>query len=94
MIVIVEVAPVVVAVTGFGKNDTLVFAGFPVALNVTTLPEPIPVTEMTAVPEVPRRTVSDVGEAEIVKSAVGAFTVTVTVVECEPLVPVPVMVTV
>jgi hypothetical protein len=87
------VAPLVVAVTGFVENDTLVFAGFPVALKVTELVAPVIV--MVAFPELPRRTVSDDGEAEMVKSGVGAETITVTSVECGPAEEaVPVMVTV
>lgn len=90
MIVIVELVPPVVAATGLGENDTLVLAGLPVALSVTELGAPV--TVMVIVPELPRCTVRP-DEAEIVKSGTDALTVTVTVVECGPLVvPVPVMV--
>jgi hypothetical protein len=94
VIVIVEVAPLVVAVIGFGENDTLVLEGFPVALNVTELLAPILVTVMVAVPELPRCTVREGADVERLKSGVGAETITVTSVECGPAeVSVPVMVT-
>lgn len=93
VIVIVEVAPVVVAVTGFGENETLVFAGRAVVVKVTELLAPAMV--MVTFPELPRRTIRDVGDAEIVKSGVGALMVTVTLVEWGPAEEsVPVMVTV
>jgi hypothetical protein len=72
----------------------LVLDGFPDALSVTELPAPIPVTVTVAAPELPRRTVSEVGVTLMVKSGVGGITLTATWAECGPLVvPVPAIVT-
>ncbi len=76
-------------VTGFGVNDALVLGGKPEMLKLTTELPPFTAPRLTVTLLLePRTTVRDKAEREIVKS-VG--TLTVTVVVCVPLGPVPVM---
>jgi hypothetical protein len=53
LIVIVEVIPPTVVVTGFGENETLILDGFPLALNVTGLLPPTAVTVTVTSAELP-----------------------------------------
>ena len=70
-----------VAVTGFGENLAVTFAGTPEALRVTELLAPTAVSVIVPELFLPLLTVTDIG-AEMVKSPAGAFTVTFTVVVC------------
>ena len=72
------------AVTGLVLKLALVLGGKPLTLKLTELDPPTAVSVMAELPVEPRLTVSDVGDAEIVKSGDGgggAETTTVRVVE-------------
>jgi hypothetical protein len=77
------------AVAGLALKLALVLDGKPLTLRLTELDPPTAVSEMVELPLEPRLTVSDVGDAEMLKSGAGAKTTTVRVVEClrTPLVP-------
>lgn len=67
------------AATGLGEKLTEVLGGAPDWLSVIDV-DPLEVRATVAPPELPRGTVSDVGDTEMPKSGVGALTVTVNVV--------------
>jgi hypothetical protein len=72
------------AVTGLALKLALVLDGKPLTLKLTELEPPTAVSEMVELPLEPRLTVSDGGDAEILKSGDGgggAETTTVRVVE-------------
>ena len=72
------------AVTGLVLKLPLVLGGKPLTLRLTELDPPTAVSVMVELPVEPRLMVSDVGDAEIVKSGLGgggAETTTVRVVE-------------
>ena len=82
------------AVTETGLNETVVPAGWPVALSVTVCAEPlVTVVEIVEVPLPPCARLRLDGLAEIEKSDGGAsVTVRLTAVACVALAPVPVTV--
>ena len=68
LIVRVELAPPVVAVTGFGLKLALVLEGKPLTLRLTELEVFVAVTVTVVDPFDPRLTVSEVGDSERLKS--------------------------
>jgi hypothetical protein len=88
--VLVTGAPL--GVTLEGLNEQLAPVGRPLQLKLTeSLNPPTGVTVMVEVPELPGTRLTDVGEAEMLKSG-GSVTVSVTVADCVRPPPVPVTV--
>jgi hypothetical protein len=83
------------AVTEDGENEAVAPLGSPLALRETVCAEPeVTAVEAVAVVPDPAVTDADVGLTESEKSfAAGGVTLSVSVAVCEPVVPVPVIVT-
>ena len=95
LIVIMELPPEEVAVTGFGEKLTDVLGGFPLALSETLVLAPVLLAVTVSDPKLPRVIVMLGTEGDRLKFGVGAVTVTLTVVECGPApLEIPVMVSV
>ena len=80
-----EVAPAVVAVTGFLENDPVTLDGKPETLRVTGLPLPIAVT--VTVKELLDLRVTEMVDGAVIENPDAAVTVKETVVVCTPLLP-------